>query len=305
MFKVLKTDDYPFLKEFFEHQNYPLCEYSLSSITAWNHCIYNAHFIICENELFISEVPMESPVKKRLLLPLAKKPKNFTPAELFEKAKKFGYERYYYVPENYLKENDLPEIEKFFEALEQTGYMDYVYPASDMKNLKGHKFSKKRNLITQFKKQFPESSVKTELISKNNAGQCISLLEEWSKRHDEPEEGLAETLDCEKKAIINSLKNFDLLEMKGIMVEIEGKTAGFAIGSRLSSDAFALHFEKASGDIKGLYQFLDNEFAKILPDRFIYINKESDLDKPSLKKAKESYYPVKKIKSYILSARTI
>jgi hypothetical protein len=52
-----------------------------------------------------------------------------------------------------------------------------------------------------------------------------------------------------------------------------------------------------------LYQFLDNELAKSLPPRYTFINKESDLEKPGLAKTKESYYPVRKVKSYILKLK--
>jgi len=64
-----------------------------------------------------------------------------------------------------------------------------------------------------------------------------------------------------------------------------------------------MNFEKALDNVKGLYQFLDNELAKHLPPHYAFINKESDLEKPGLAKAKESYYPCSKVKSYMLTLK--
>ena len=58
----------------------------------------------------------------------------------------------------------------------------------------------------------------------------------------------------------------------------------------------------AGGDaeIKGLYQYFDQLCTDRLLNGYRYINKESDMDVPGLAKAKKSYHPVMKIKSYKL-----
>jgi len=318
MFKKLKAEDYPALRDFFDIYGWSLCEYSLSSIIAWNHCIYDVHYRVEGDLLFISEIEIEKPENRRLLLPLTR-PFNACagvvskaygqqttrrplPAELAGWAAKLGYRQYYYAAEDYLSAVGAAEVEKFFTVKEQPGYMDYIYSASDLAGLKGHKFSKKRNLIAQFTKQVKEvREVKVEPLTPANSGRCVSLLDEWAR---DPEAGeQLEMLNCERKAILNALRDFELLQMRGVMVSIDGKTAGFAFGGWLSKDTFVLNFEKALGNVKGLYQFLDNEFAKCLPGQYVYINKESDLGKPGLAKTKESYYPCKKVKSYILTLK--
>lgn len=302
MFKPLKTGDYSLLKDYFDIHGWSLCEYSLSSIIAWNHCIYDVHYRVEGGLLFISEIELEKPENRRLLLPLARPFRLPLPAELAGWAAKLGYRQYYYAPEDYLSAAGLAEIEKFFTVREQPGYMDYIYSAADLAELKGHKYSRKRNLIAQFNKQVMDAGpVKVEPITSANSGRCISLLDEWA--HD-PEIGeQLDMLNCERKAILNGLNNFDLLRMSGVTVSINGRITGFAFGGALSKTTFVLNFEKALGNIKGLYQFLDNEFAKCLPKQYAYINKESDLGKPGLAKAKESCYPRRKVKSYILTLK--
>ena len=180
--------------------------------------------------------------------------------------------------------------------------MDYIYNTADLAELKGHKYSKKRNLLAQFDKQAAVyGAVKVEAITPANCCRCMTLLDEWSR---DPEIGeQLDMLNCERKAILNGLKNFELLRMRGLTVSINDKISGFAFGGELSNNTFVLNFEKALENIKGLYQFLDNEFAKSLPAQYTYINKESDLGKPGLAKAKESYYPFKRVKSYTLTLK--
>ncbi len=101
-------------------------------------------------------------------------------------------------------------------------------------------------------------------------------------------------------AIENIEKYMDEIEFFGICVYIGGKISSFAIGSHLNTKTCVLNFEKADKNIKGLYQFTDREFAKHIPDRYLFINKESDMGKEGLKKAKLSYHPSQIIKSFVL-----
>jgi len=302
MFKQLKTEDYPVLKDFFDIDGWSLCEYSLSSIIAWNHCIYDVHYRVEGDLLFVSEIEIEKPENRRLLLPLTRPFRRPLPAELAGWAAKLGYRQYYYATEDYLAAVGPQEIEKFFTVKEQPGYMDYIYNTADLAELKGHKYSKKRNLLAQFNKQVKDvREVKVEPITPANTGRCLAVLNEWAR---DPEIGeQLDMLNCERKAILNGLRNFESLQMRGVTVSIDGKVAGFAFGGWLSKNTFVLNFEKALDGVKGLYQFLDNEFAKCLPPQYTYINKESDLGKPGLAKTKESYYPCKKVKSYILTLK--
>ena len=302
MFKQLKIENYSDIRDFFDIYGWSLCEYSLSSILAWNHCLYDVHYRVEGDLLFISEIEIEKPENRRLLLPLTRPFRRPLPAELAGWAAKLGYRQYYYATEDYLAAAGLPEVEKFFTVREQPGYMDYIYNTSDLAGLKGHKYSKKRNLLSQFDRTVKAAhEVKVEALTQASSGRCIALLDEWAR---DPEIGeQLDMLNCERKAILNGLRCFELLQLRGVTVSIDGKIAGFAFGGWLSKDTFVLNFEKALGGVKGLYQFLDNEFAKCLPARYAYINKESDLCKPGLAKAKESYYPCRKVKSYILTLK--
>ena len=143
--------------------------------------------------------------------------------------------------------------------------------------------------------------VGSELIGEANAGSCLACLEGWrAERGDQAWTGL---LECERQAVIRALKNFSALEFQGLLVSIDGEVAGFGIGSRLKDDTWVLHFEKALGRAKGLYQYLDRECARRLFPGVTFLNKESDMGDPGLAKAKLSYRPAFRVKSYRLALR--
>ncbi len=301
MFKLLTPEDYPALKKYFNGHKYPLCEYSLSAVIAWNRCLYEVSWKLEGDLLLLAETDLEPPAARRLLMPVPCPFREVQPAELAEIAARNRHNRFFYVPQAYFEKHKTA-LEALFTAEEQPGFMDYLYNTSDLAGLAGHKYSKKRNLIAQFNKQTAAvRQVRVEEITPSNTDACLKLLDRWA--HD-PETGARlDMLNCERKAIVNSLKHLQLLEMKGILVLIDGEICGFALGSRLSQDTFVLNFEKALDDIKGLYQFLDKEFAVSLPPAYTSVNKESDLGKPGLTKTKESYYPAAKVKSYTLTLK--
>ncbi|MDO8804573.1 MAG: phosphatidylglycerol lysyltransferase domain-containing protein [Elusimicrobiota bacterium] len=301
MFNRLKPEDYPALKKYFGKHRYPLCEYSLASIIIWNRCLYEVSWKLDGDLLLIAETDIEPPAARRLLMPVPYPFRDIPPAELAEIARRSRHTRYYYVPQDYFEKHKAG-LEEFFTAAEQPGYMDYLYNTSDLAQLAGRKYAKKRNLIAQFGKQTAAvRKVVVETLSPENNAACLTLLDRWAR---DPEAGQhLDMLNCERKAIINGLNHFVLLELEGVLLKVDGEIAGFAFGSRLSDGVFVLNFEKALDNIKGIYQFLDNELALHLPPNYSFINKESDLGKPGLAKTKESYYPAFKTKSYTLTLK--
>ena len=60
----------------------------------------------------------------------------------------------------------------------------------------------------------------------------------------------------------------------------------------MNHDTFAVHIEKADSHIDGSYNILNQEFARHIPEQYVYLNREEDLGIPGLRKAKLSYRPV-------------
>jgi len=317
-FKPVAIDDYGILKPFFTGHPYSLCVYSPASLIAWSFRSFKAYYAIEEGKLFIAGemeegdillqgVPPNSTMPHRvtnrhLILPLAQG-RLFSPAELHRHAERFGFERYWRVPADYIERLDHSELEALFDLEEQMGYEDYIYLTEDLIHLKGNKYSKKRNLINQFTREYlRKDRVEVEEILAKDVTECLQFLEIWCDQHDceaDPESDLA----CEKNAVITALENMERLEWKGLLIRVDGRVSAFGIGARLNETTATLNFEKADSEIKGLYQFLDNECAKRLFRRFRYLNKESDMNLPNLAESKQSYSPVLRIKSYALILR--
>lgn len=298
MFKPLGPADYPRLKPYFEGQGYSLCPYSLASMIIWAGCIYDAFFLEEDDRVWFAEHEQEKGGRRRLLLPVRRPFRMPSPAELADGAARLGYREFHYVPQEWLDAVGRAETEKYFQVAEEEGYGDYLYKRESLASLEGRKYAKKRNLIAQFEKAYGASAA-VGAMKGACLKSCLDLFDHWERSRGEA----MDITKCERKAIANALVNFRELEMSGVAVEIGGRLAGFAFGSRVNDDIWALNFEKADIAYKGLYQFLDREAARAVPASYPFIDKENDLGLAGLKKAKESYFPCRTVKSYTLELK--
>jgi hypothetical protein len=298
--KLLEPSDYPVLRPVFEKQPYNLSIYSLLSLIAWNTGLVRSHYTFDRDRLVINSESATCPEERYLILPLSDRG-FLTPEELHDLAIDLGYHQYRFVPGDYLVMMKINKVENWFKITEQTGFEDYVYRTEDLIQLKGNRYARKRNLIHQFMREYAhQNRVKVEDLRPANLDECLAFLEHWcTQRQCDQDEGLA----CEKRALIHTLIHMEILECAGIVVRIGGEVNAFAIMSRLNEKTGVLHFEKAFSNIRGLYQFLDNECAKRLFSQHEFINKESDMNIAELAQSKKSYHPVQRIKSYCLTIR--
>jgi hypothetical protein len=301
-FKLLTDSDYDTVKLFFTGQPYNLCIYSPASLIAWSNRVFINHYAIADEVLFVAGESEDRPKDRHLILPISKD-RVYSPEELHHFARKLGFEQYWYAPGDYLESLDRSELEDLFIMEEQREFEDYIYLTEDLAGLKGNRFSKKRNLIHQFSREYiRKGRVEVGDIHEIDVPVCLEFLEIWCKEYacDVDEES---SLACEKEALITTLENIEHFESMGILIRVDGAVSALGIGSRLNRTMATLNFEKAFSGIKGLYQFLDNECAKKLFKGFRYINKESDMNLPNLAEAKQSYHPVLRVKSFALILR--
>ena len=301
-FKPLAISDYDTLKTIFKEQPYSLCIYAPAPLIAWSNLKFRSRYAVVDGILFIAGEPEDHPEDRHLILPVSRE-RVFSPAELHRFARDLGFEQYWYAPGDYLEMLDQSELEALFSIEEQKEFADYIYLTEDLIRLKGNKFSKKRNLIHQFTREYlRKGRVSVEDLHEAHVDDCLQFLEIWcAERACDVDQN--SSLACEKAALITTLKNIDHFESMGILMRIDGAVSAFGIGSRLNRTTATLNFEKAFSGIKGLYQFLDNECAKRLFSEFQYINKESDMNLPNLAESKQSYNPVLRVKSFALTLR--
>jgi len=167
------------------------------------------------------------------------------------------------------------------EFTEDRGNFDYLYLRSDLAELPGKKYHKKRNLVNQFHNNYASWEAKpltAELIPI-----ALEILEKWRKHKG---------FDGDFVAATEALKQFEGLFLQGMVYWVEGKPAAWCLGERLARGRmFAIHFEKALEDFKGIYQFINQHYASTLPNYYIHINREQDLGDEGLRQAKMTYRP--------------
>jgi len=298
-FKRLLVEDKKELKRFFNKKNNELCVYSPQTLIVWSADSYYPVYAVKKDSLFTGAVFPENKFKNHLILPVTDDKEILSPENMFSFLKNTDFSFFKYIPESYIQNFGKDHISRFFKIEEKKGDSDYIFKREDLAELKGRKYSKKRNLINQFLKSYG-SRYTFESISKANTDEVLIFLEEWCLQRDcgkNPNSDIA----CEKQAAINAILNHDKLNYKSIALRIDTEIQAFAFASKLTEETYSLNFQKASSHIKGLYQFFDQLCAKeLFTDEVLYINKESDMDDDGLRQAKNSYYPERMITSYNL-----
>jgi len=170
-------------------------------------------------------------------------------------------------------------------AVEARDHFDYVYAVSDLVELKGNKFHKKKNLLNQFERGniFEYTPMQADCVE-----EVLDMQAEWHGWQEHP----SEALEAENEAISRVLKMFDRLKcLVGGTIRVGGKVIAYTVGECLSKDTMVIHFEKGDTRFKGVYQAINKHFLEAQEDRFTYVNREQDLGDEGLRKAKLSYNP--------------
>jgi hypothetical protein len=191
------------------------------------------------------------------------------------------------IPESIL----IPERNRFekwgITIEEDRDNFDYLYLKTDLANLLGKKYHKKRNLVSQFLKLYTHEAknLTAELIP-----DALMVLEKW--REGKGKEG-------DYSACREALEIFSGLSLTGIIFYIEGEPAGLCLGETIAQGRiFSVHFEKGLEEYKGIYQFINQAFAASLPEYITYINREQDLGDKGLRQAKMTYRPSCFVRKY-------
>ena len=165
---------------------------------------------------------------------------------------------------------------------------DYLYYRKDLAELAGKKYHKKKNHVNNFLHAYPDHEQKP--MNASLVPQAIEILDRW--RQDRGEDG-------DYKSAREALDLFDTLTLRGSIFYVGGKPAAYCLGESIAKGKmFAIHFEKAIDEYKGIYQFMNQAFADFLPRFFTLINREQDLGGEGLRQAKMTYRPCGFVQKY-------
>jgi hypothetical protein len=169
-----------------------------------------------------------------------------------------------------------------FEIQFNEGDADYIYTVEKMSTYKGRHLHKKRNLLKQFQEAYTHDA---RPLTSDRLDEARFILKDWLTTSTS-DEGETDYGPC-----LEALDRYEELVLCGGIYYADNEPAGFVLGEELSPETFVLHFAKARTKFKGVYQYLFNNFAGILPPHYKYLNLEQDLEKENLRVFKSSYMP--------------
>ncbi len=295
LFKEINIDAKRELDPYFEIVNYEACEYCFTTLYMWQH-VYKTHYHI-DRDFAIIMAEYEG--NSFSILPLAST-ENLPKAiefvvEYFEKNKKEIYFRGITKEVVELLEKNHPGK---FQYIEERDLFDYVYDAQSLRTLQGKKNQKKRNHLSYFLKEYADR-FEYKVLTSENFTQCIDLMTKWSitkEENNEFDEGMDDELEGIKK-IFNNYENLkDKVKVAGVY--IDEKLEAFTIGELLNPDMALVHIEKANQNIRGLYQYINQQFILNEFKDVDFVNREEDLGIEGLRKAKLSYHPIRFVEKY-------
>jgi uncharacterized protein len=175
---------------------------------------------------------------------------------------------------------------------------DYVYETQALATLAGRKLAAKRNHIHRFIDDHPDWQY--EPITPENLEDIGKMNHLWCVQN-----GCAENLGISDEycAVVSAIHNFDALGLSGGLIRSAGKVIAFSIGDPLNEDTFLVHFEKAFADIQGAYPMINQQFVQHNCMNYPFVNREEDAGIEGLRRAKESYHPLRLVDKYVATCK--
>lgn len=271
------------------------CESNFLNIFVWGH-IYHTQFQICGGRPYVY---LEE--EDELLFPGSVNGIYPPPSELATvSAEMRSHGRngiIHQVKADYMEV--FPEYTEYFRAeqvIEDIG--EYIYSLQNLVDLHGSKLAKKKNLISQFKRLYPDYRVVP--LTAAQLPDCKALADSWREAKLATNPDHAEGIVEEHEALDLTFDNYADLSIEGVCIYVGEKLVAFAMCSRVNSELFTIHFEKNDLNYKGSGQIINQETARALLPLGKYIDREQDLGVEGLRHAKMSYQPIQLLRNYNL-----
>lgn len=198
------------------------------------------------------------------------------------------------VPEIVVKHVLHPER---FIIQEDESHFDYIYSLEEQAHFPGGKFKEKRKKANKFSRRYENryELIEIDFRDINHATTLKETFQQWAEAKHKPEDEVI----SEKKAIDRLIDNAPSLNVLGLMIKVDGKSAGFSITELSNPVSAVYHFHKTLPKFDNLDVFLTRETAIRLRARGgLTINWEQDLGVAGLKSSKQSYKPMQLLKKF-------
>lgn len=294
-FKCLSLDDKELIEKYVNKNKLDSYEYLFSSLYMWRK-LNNVKYAVINDALVIEK--NEEGKGTFYAQPLGYNKENLTDIVdiLMERNIDYTDRDYLFGDVDEIFVEDLKKhTDLKFKVIEDVNDFEYVYNTNDLIELKGKKYHGKKNHVNSFEKSY-EYIVKT-IDNEKVIKDCLNLLHKW---HEE----VAVTVDKEMLMEIDAIKDLfselHFFDLKSIAIYVDDELAGFAVGERVNDKLAVIHVERGEMVFKGVYAFLNKKF---LTESFAdteFVNRQEDTGNEGLRKAKQSYHPVKMVKKYLV-----
>ncbi|MFW9971307.1 MAG: DUF2156 domain-containing protein [Candidatus Odinarchaeota archaeon] len=299
--RSIEITDKPLFDEYFK--NYPpkISEFTFTNLFMWRNYYnflfieYKEHLLLFSNNYLKNRRKPINPDSKNNIYffpPIGSDPVKII-IEIFEN---FSNAEVHRVPEDICK--NLIEEEKYnslnLDCLEDQNNWDYVHSREEILNLAGNKYRQNRRWLHKFLEIY---NYEFQLLTEDLIEKCKELQLEWCIIRACTED---ESLEAEQDAINEALNNFNALGFSGGILCVDDKCAAYTFGEMLNDKTLVIHIEKAHVQYEGAYQAINNFFLKNCCVNAIFVNREQDLGIEGLRRAKESYKPIKMNKKSII-----
>lgn len=194
--------------------------------------------------------------------------------------------------EPYQKDELEKNMPNMFDIYPNRDRFDYIYNVPDLINLNGRKLHGKKNHLNKFLNLYPNFVY--ERIDSSNAIDVLEAYIKWFDKNPNINDGLRN----EFIGIESTLRNFNLLDMKGGIIKIDNKIAAFTLGEQINNNSVVIHIEKANTFYEGIYQAINQQFLCNDWNEMEFVNREEDLGIEGLRHAKMTYNPVRFVEKF-------
>ena len=291
-FRNIEIEDYEKVSPLLKSSGIENCEHCFATMLVWS-MRHDIQIAVEENTVFMRSFGREhiwylyprGQMDKRQAIE-----KNIRDAD----GKKISI---YGIDENnaeFLKEN----FSDIFDIKEDRNGADYIYRTSDLANLPGKNYQKKRNHISRFIRENPD--YRFILLSEDNKQIAKQFVGDWCNIYNTENSW---DLASEQKGILLLIDHFEKLGIMGAMIESQSKIVAFSLAAPINEKMVDVMVEKAYHEINGAYAVINRDFALNCFTQFELINREDDMGIENLRKAKMSYFPTEIRKKFLAQSR--
>ncbi len=167
------------------------------------------------------------------------------------------------------------------------GDADYLYERTQLAELPGARFHRKRNHLARFQRECP--AWKLEPLSMLNASDALAVASGWLAGMVAEGQAASPALLHEHEAIAHALELLEPLSLFGAVLYVDAQPVGMSVASQISAEVANVHYEKCLPSFRSAYPLLNQGMASMLS--CTWLNREEDLNQPGLRQAKLSYFP--------------